>query len=207
MLKMKYIHIHSKDAAKKENKSYSHVHFFFREVPSFQILLSLLVIALLIYIGNLNRVFVITLLLMGFAAFVQFYTHARDVKFDIGHVFFFSLVYARVAGLLPAALLIIIAGMIPKFILGDIDEQTILSYVGQLLVIAISLLFTNFSIILVGIIAAVICFSIVFFLEFMVFQKPIFDLAMDVVLPLIMNIAYFVSLSQVLLKLLYSLIL
>ena len=98
-------------------------------------------------------------------------------------------------------LFILLAGLLPEILAGYVEIKTFFNYPIMIGIISLAV-FLNFgSLQVVGIISAIIYYLIIFFLgKFS--GESIVEQILEVFLPLLMNIIYFMNLSDILFNLL-----
>ena len=150
-----------------------------------------LLLVLLLGFAFYKRLFLFAVVLV-LSAVVQYLTHRGQIKFNLGHVFFLAIIIARLEGRLAAALFIIFAGFLPQIPVGNLDLRVLLSYPWQILIVSLSLLFPAESLMFIGIILAILNYSVIFLISNAV-NEPFPEKITEILVPLIMNIIYFAS--------------
>jgi hypothetical protein len=151
-----------------------------------------LLLVLLLGFSFYKKLFMYSILLV-FAAVLQYLTHRGQIKFNLGHVFFLAIIIARLEGRLAAALFIIFAGFLPQIPVGNLDLRVLLGYPWQILIVSLSVLFPVEILMFVGIILAILNYSVILILSKAV-NDPLPERITEIVVPMVMNIIYFASL-------------
>jgi hypothetical protein len=140
------------------------------------------------------RKFFLTLILLLISGALQYFTHAREVRFEAGHVFFFSILIGRIDGFVVSMLFIVFAGLLPVLIAGDIDELSFIEYPVNILTAGVSLLFASFNIVIMGLIFCFLNYALIILLSEAI-DVPGLEILEDAVIPFVANIVYFISFS------------
>jgi len=107
-------------------------------------------------------------------------------------VFFLAILIARLEGRLAAALFIIFAGFLPHIPVGNLDIRVLFAYPLQILIVSLSVIFPRESLMFIGIILAILNYSVIFLISNAV-NEPFPEKITEILVPLIMNIIYFAS--------------
>jgi len=129
-----------------------------------------------------------------FAGVLEYVTNNKQVKINLGHVFFLSLVMAQLEKSYAAILFVIFAGFLPQVMVGNLDLKTLVMYPILILIVSVSG-FLGWNTI-VGIFLAMIFYGITFLVGKFA-GETIPEMLTETLLPLFMNIVYFVSFVQV----------
>jgi hypothetical protein len=143
-------------------------------------------------------------LLIFLAGALQYATMRNEIKIDIGHVFFLSLLIVRYGGVPLAISFLVLAGFIPQVMM-DFEEDMLIMYPIQALVIALSYFLKSFNIVLVGIGLCVVSYGIILLISQEI-DEPFPELIKDLGIPFVLNIIYFTAFSDFFMGLLKVLI-
>jgi hypothetical protein len=134
------------------------------------------------------------------SALLQFFTYKNEIKFNVGHVFFFAMLLARTEHLFLGILFLAFTGILPQAFVGDIDQYVFVVYPIKTAVLGLSLLFitTNFAV--VGIFSSIVCYGLCMFVGNLI-EEPLPEIIMEMGLPMLLNIIYFFSFSGFFLEL------
>jgi hypothetical protein len=133
--------------------------------------------------------------LIALAGALEYITNKRQVKFNLGHVFFLAMLLASIDGKSGAVLFVLFAGFLPQVLVGNLDIKNMIGYPLQMFMIFLASFIINQNFMLVGIIISCLTYGMLFFIAKSV-GEPLPERITEVVLPLIMNIIYFISLGQ-----------
>lgn len=171
---------------------------FFRFLTNPKLFLVFLVV-ISIFMFFFKKLFVLSLIIF-ISGFIQMMSQKGQLKFNFGHVFFFSIIIANKIGVFEAIILILFAEFYPKLMIADIDLKTLILIPLEILIVFISTLF-SYNIYVIG--GVLSFFNYLFALIVSKFQgDSIPEIIVEVGLPFFMNIVYFVSISGPLVALL-----
>ncbi|MFH2021650.1 MAG: hypothetical protein ABIJ34_09675 [archaeon] len=154
------------------------------------LLVLLLIVAIMV--SFYKSIFIFSLILVV-ASLLQFLTYSAGFKYNLGHVFFLSIIAARELGLFEGFALIILAGFVPKMLKNDIDLKSI-----SQIPIEMFLVFLSTAVILplplMGTILSMINYSLMY-LAAKFSGESIAEIITETALPFFMNLIYFLSMS------------
>jgi hypothetical protein len=145
------------------------------------------IVLFLILVLRLN--FVTTLAIAAGAGILQYFSSKYQMRIDTGHVFFLGIMLARVADGMTAGLFVLIIGIVPKMMGGDIDPVILAAYVIQAIFVFISSFFA-YPIVIFGIILTVLTFAAVFFMTIAI-DFDVAEIIDDTIIPGVINIVLF----------------
>lgn len=154
-----------------------------------------LLTSLLVIIGLLfyQKLFIFSIILV-FSGILQYFTHTQNIKFNLGHVFFFGLITVKEIGLIYGIFLIVFAEFLPKALSGDME---VMSIIGVPLSIGLMVIFSllkesNFT--LIASLLVLINYGVIYFLsKFSGESLP--EKIMEIIFPLFLNLVYIFSIS------------
>jgi len=164
------------------------------------LLAAVILLSIIYVVLNFKQIFVY-LALVTISAFVQYNTYRRFPKIDIGHVFFIGFIIEWHDGFAGEVMFVLLAGLMPELLNGYIELKTFISYPLMIAMISIPFAIVHSNYVILGIICAVIYYLLMFFISgFM--REPIHERLFEIILPLVLNIIYFMYLAVPLFNLL-----
>jgi len=169
-----------------------------RRQPPFYILLAALFAA---YILSFHRHIVVYVILLLVSALIH-YSHYRGFPtINLGHVFFIAFIIDWHDGLAGEMLFILLAGLLPEIMAGYFEFKTLLAYPIMVGVISLPILIFHSDFVLLGILSSLLYYSIMFYIGGLT-KEPLHERLLESVVPLILNIFYFLYIAEPLYRLL-----
>lgn len=163
----------------------------------------------LLFFGTLSLIAIFSLAMYGSFIFygflvvvscaLQFFMYTKELKINLGHVFFISVLIAQ-ENLAFSLIFLFVAGFMAELLAGYLEAKTLAAYPIYSLFIIISALFKGITITLVGIPLSIACyFSLYIVATFL--SEPLPEKILEIIVPSILNIVYFISFAEPLLSL------
>jgi hypothetical protein len=129
------------------------------------------------------------------AGFFEFITNKNELVPNLGHVFFISMLFARLDSIWSAIIITAFAGIIPSIMRGTFDMLEMILYPSQILAILAFAFLPFENIVLLGIALSVLCYGFAAIATKMA-GVTLPEILVDIVSPMILNILYFASFAQ-----------
>jgi hypothetical protein len=113
---------------------------------------------------------------------------------NLGHVFFIAFMIDWHDGLAGEILFIILAGLVPEIMAGYLEFKTFFSYPIMAAVISIPIALYSRDLQLVGIVSGLVYYLIMFFVSGFT-REPWHERFLEVIVPCVLNVFYFMYLS------------
>jgi hypothetical protein len=152
-----------------------------------------------------KRLIVLTAILV-LAAITEYITSKNEMLPSLGHVFFLAMMMVKIDSLWSGLVIVLIAGLLPNLLLGSMNVLKITSYMFQLLSVLIFSLFPVESFVVIGLILSVLCYSLTFIIA-KASGSSVPELIIDAVIPMVLNIIYFLSFASAVLHIVGNVIL
>ena len=156
--------------------------------PLFLIIIALLLIIYILFF--FTNIFVYMLLLI-FSGIIQYKLNNRMPKINIGHIFFLAFIINWHDGLAGEILFILLAGFLPEFLGGYLEPKTFIAYPLMILIISIPSYLWNSNLVVVGVITSIVYYGFLIILN-SITKEPLHEVFLEIVLPLILSICYFI---------------
>ncbi len=154
--------------------------------------LFILALVLLVSLLFFRALFLYSLILVV-SFFIQAMTYKGDLKFNLGHVFFLSILIQKMMGTAEAIILLVFAGFLPKIYSGEMDLKSLISLPAEI-VLVIASSFLSLNIYLIAFLFSIINYGMLFLMaKFSGESMP--EILAEVALPFFMNFIYFLVFS------------
>ncbi len=150
--------------------------------------------ALLSILFLMFRPFIIYGLLFLGSAALQYFMYTKEIKINLGHVFFLSILIAKNNIVIGIAFLFV-TGFLSEVFAGYLEAKTFVAYPIISIIVASTSIFREFDIIYVGILFTFLCYAIIFIAASAV-GEPLPEKILEIIMPLIFNLVYFISFSH-----------
>ena len=159
----------------------------------------LILLLLFVFIFLYFNVFLFTLITF-LSGLIQYYTMKFKIKYHIGHVLFLSIMITREIGVVAAIIFLLLSDIVPRIIISDLGFRIIiLSLIKFLMILIFG--YIKIDLLLVGFVFAFIYYLSAYLIsKYMGETLP--EIIMEIGLPFFMNIVYFTSLTNLVIKLL-----
>lgn len=154
--------------------------------------LFILALVLLVSLLFFRALFLYSMILVV-SFFIQAMTYKGDLKFNLGHVFFLSILIQKTMGTAEAIIMLVFAGFLPKIYSGEMDLKSLISLPTEIVLVVASS-FLTFNIYIISLLMASINYGMLFLVaKFSGESVP--EIIAEVGLPFFMNFIYFLIFS------------
>ncbi|MCP3684834.1 MAG: hypothetical protein GY861_19385 [bacterium] len=158
-----------------------------------------IILSIIIFIILFKKI--VTLLLLGAVVMlVDYLLHRTHFPIHIDLLFFATLLITHSYGLGAAIIFCIITGTVPELLAGNIDISDMLSIIPIILLCAVSLSFTAWGIVTIGIVFSIV-FAITDFVVHLLLGEPPHKMFIEPIAVLILNIILFMRFGELLISL------
>jgi hypothetical protein len=141
-----------------------------------------------------------------FAAITEFITSKNEMIPSFGHVFFLGMMMTKIDNVFSGLIIVFLSGVIPNLMLGSMNMLKITSYVLQFVSVILFSFFPQEGTVIIGLILAVLCYTLTFIIAKSA-GSTLPELVIDAIIPMVLNIFYFVSFATPVLHIVGNLIL
>ncbi|MBU0757958.1 MAG: hypothetical protein KKF44_07850, partial [Nanoarchaeota archaeon] len=124
------------------------------------------------------------------------YRHYKGFpKINFGHIFFIAFIIDWHDGLTGEILFILLAGLIPELLAKSFELKTLFAYPIMIGFISIPIFLIHSNYVLIGIMSSISYYGLMFMISGIT-KEPMHERVLEVVLPCILNIIYFMYLAK-----------
>jgi hypothetical protein len=149
---------------------------------------------LLFFVALVFRRYIFYALLFIGSSSLHYFLYTKELKINIGHVFFFSMLIAR-SNLMLAIAFLIVSGFLSEAFAGYLEAKTFVAYPIFIAAVSVSVIFAEFSMFFVGIIFTLLTYGMVFIGATAV-SEPLPEKILEIIIPLGLNLVYFISFAE-----------
>ena len=173
-----------------------------RRILGIVLIILAVLFAFIIMILNI-RLIALSIIVLA-SAIVQYLTHRYELKFDLGHVFFIALLISKTGQGAVSIFFILAAGLLPRLLVGAVDEVILAVYPVQVVIIILSTFLTGINLYLFGIGFSLLAYFLILLIGSEIVDVPVIRMLDDVAVPLVLTIVYFISFADPMLGLVNS---
>ncbi len=169
--------------SKPKRKSYSFI----------LILISLFAVAAIVFLANR----LIYLLLLAGAAMLHYFMYMREIKINLGHVFFLSLAVTRGGNFAAGIMFLLVGGLFTELAAGYVESKTFVAYPLAAAYLLGFVILKNSSFFWTGLAIAFLYYVTLFFAATLL-AEPFPERIFEIIVPMILTFVYFMVLGGLL---------